>query len=833
MLFNDGTVFTYGYNPDFPSNDRNYGQTAPVDINTGSPVTKIVASEYGFVALKSNGTVKWWGSYTTVINDQTTATNGLVFFYNQTTITNIVDIYASNAVCFARDVNGKIFAWGYSNNVYLGGNNHDIFTNNYPSPQNTVKNYIQTGILSVYVTNSYVHFVKNDNTFMIVEIYGGDAGSLKYIQYTIPTGYTVHDILLITPNPVSGIAGSFKTHVRTCIPIITDGTKLFLWDLLYSTNNVIELCDINTTIVKKGMTKGYTTQNMNNPVHVFACLLSNSTFIWIDYSPIYFDDGYSITTEKRPIRVTDISNVTDFTIDGIIIQNGNVFDIKTNTPTQKTSNTLNSVIDSLENNVVQLFYTTTTIGALLSNRSFTYLPISGTTNPYTLSTDLRNQMTSGVTNVYDTADGYMLIKDTSFVWIGSSTTKIFGFENYTKTAGSSPNIGTLPADKNLFLLSTSKNVMPIELEKYTTSLSSLSVANNILQINNGDPNRMAHYGRTYKLYDITEPTNPVVISTFTASYEIMTFTFTNIPNTFYGAYTLSIVDTTNTPATMTVIDAFYSNITNPNAAIFTYSYTPIHLIRNKTFDFTLYSTSIFSLGTYSLKDASMQILSTITLSTATDTIIFSEVDTTLLILGMNSLYVYYDTTKLNRFGMVVNATCFLEGTKILTMDIRKNKTRYIPIEKLKPGMLVKTLSSGFIPIKHIGYSTLYNPGLSTYVKDQLFIYKKTVYPELIEDLVLTGTHSILVKTITDTDRKNIIDTLGGICVTENRYRLPAFNDSNAVRYERQGEFRIWNLALENKSYHGNYGIYANGLLVETTSCRYITELSGMKLIENK
>ena len=100
-------------------------------------------------------------------------------------------------------------------------------------------------------------------------------------------------------------------------------------------------------------------------------------------------------------------------------------------------------------------------------------------------------------------------------------------------------------------------------------------------------------------------------------------------------------------------------------------------------------------------------------------------------------------------------------------------------------------------------------------------------------MVLTGTHSILVKTITETQRKDIIDTLGGICVTENRYRLPAFNDTRAVRYEHQGKFRIWNLALENEDYYANYGIYANGLLVETTSCRYIKEISRMTLIEKE
>jgi hypothetical protein len=38
------------------------------------------------------------------------------------------------------------------------------------------------------------------------------------------------------------------------------------------------------------------------------------------------------------------------------------------------------------------------------------------------------------------------------------------------------------------------------------------------------------------------------------------------------------------------------------------------------------------------------------------------------------------------------------------------------------------------------------------------------------------------------------------------------------------------LALENNNYYMNYGVYANGLLVETCSKRYIKELSNMTII---
>ena len=59
----------------------------------------------------------------------------------------------------------------------------------------------------------------------------------------------------------------------------------------------------------------------------------------------------------------------------------------------------------------------------------------------------------------------------------------------------------------------------------------------------------------------------------------------------------------------------------------------------------------------------------------------------------------------------------------------------------------------------------------------------------------------------------------------------AFLDDRAIPYNAIGSFTIWHLALQNDDYYMNYGIFANGLLVESTSKRYMKELSGMELID--
>ena len=72
--------------------------------------------------------------------------------------------------------------------------------------------------------------------------------------------------------------------------------------------------------------------------------------------------------------------------------------------------------------------------------------------------------------------------------------------------------------------------------------------------------------------------------------------------------------------------------------------------------------------------------------------------------------------------------------------------------------------------------------------------------------------------------------MGKIYVTDDKYRLIVCIDDRAELYDVDGIFDIWHIALEHADYYINHGIYANGLLVETCSKRYLKELSGMTLV---
>lgn len=169
-----------------------------------------------------------------------------------------------------------------------------------------------------------------------------------------------------------------------------------------------------------------------------------------------------------------------------------------------------------------------------------------------------------------------------------------------------------------------------------------------------------------------------------------------------------------------------------------------------------------------------------------------------------------------------NIVCFNEDTKILT------DSGYKLVQDLRKGDLVKTLLNGFVPIEMIAKKEFYNPASSERIKDQLYILTNENYPDVFEPLVITGCHSILVDGFKDDEQRNQVnEVLGKIYVTNEKYRLPACVDERCEIYEKKGNCTIYHFALENENYYYNYGIYANGLLVETCSIRYLKELSNM------
>ncbi len=172
--------------------------------------------------------------------------------------------------------------------------------------------------------------------------------------------------------------------------------------------------------------------------------------------------------------------------------------------------------------------------------------------------------------------------------------------------------------------------------------------------------------------------------------------------------------------------------------------------------------------------------------------------------------------------------CFLEGTQILCFE--NNQEIYRPVESLQKGDLVKTIYNGYMPICMMGTTTLYNPGNDYRVANRIYKCPKEKYPALFEDLYITGCHSILVPSMTDDQWENTKAVNGNVFVTDNHFRLIACADEKAEPYNKEGFMNIYHIALDHHDICMNYGIYANGLLVESCSIEYLIKYSNLKIL---
>ena len=172
--------------------------------------------------------------------------------------------------------------------------------------------------------------------------------------------------------------------------------------------------------------------------------------------------------------------------------------------------------------------------------------------------------------------------------------------------------------------------------------------------------------------------------------------------------------------------------------------------------------------------------------------------------------------------------CFLEGTKILCFE--SNEEVYRPIESLRKGDLVKTIYNGYMPICMMGTSPIYNLGNDYRVVNRMYKCSREKYPTLFEDLYMTGCHSILVPSMTDDQWENTKAVNGNIYVTDNHFRLIACADEKAEPFNNEGFMNIYHIALDHHDICMNYGIYANGLLVESCSIEYLIKYSKLKIL---
>jgi len=158
--------------------------------------------------------------------------------------------------------------------------------------------------------------------------------------------------------------------------------------------------------------------------------------------------------------------------------------------------------------------------------------------------------------------------------------------------------------------------------------------------------------------------------------------------------------------------------------------------------------------------------------------------------------------------------CFNKGTNILCLN-SNNEEEYVPVEQLKSGDLVKTYNNGYKKIDTIAHTTLQN-NVDVFTQCMYIMPKQN---DMIDDLIVTGGHSILVDNYKSEQVKNHHKRLfGKLDLIDNKYLLLAGQTPLFKQITDDKVYDIYHLCLEgdNKNEDRRYGIWANGVLTEST-----------------
>jgi hypothetical protein len=173
--------------------------------------------------------------------------------------------------------------------------------------------------------------------------------------------------------------------------------------------------------------------------------------------------------------------------------------------------------------------------------------------------------------------------------------------------------------------------------------------------------------------------------------------------------------------------------------------------------------------------------------------------------------------------------CFNKGTQILCYDEATNEELYKPIEELCKGQLVKTYKHGYRKIDLIGEGKFIND-------PNIFhncMYKLPKTNGMMDDLIITGYHSILVDDLDDyLNEEEIAQTKllfgGEFQKIDNKYLLLASVSNLFTQIKDNNLYTYYHFILEGDGNDDDrYGVYANGILSETPTKEIFVKHFGL------
>jgi hypothetical protein len=151
----------------------------------------------------------------------------------------------------------------------------------------------------------------------------------------------------------------------------------------------------------------------------------------------------------------------------------------------------------------------------------------------------------------------------------------------------------------------------------------------------------------------------------------------------------------------------------------------------------------------------------------------------------------------------------------------EQEEEYIPIQYLKKGDLVKTYLHGYRKVDLTHKGVLFNNPNKW--NQSMYKMEKTDENGLLEDLIVTGGHSILVDDISNTEKEKL--NKFGVKEYEykidDKYLLLVSASNQFIQEKNNDKYTYYHLTLESEDENQRFGIWANGILTETTCNNYL------------
>lgn len=180
-------------------------------------------------------------------------------------------------------------------------------------------------------------------------------------------------------------------------------------------------------------------------------------------------------------------------------------------------------------------------------------------------------------------------------------------------------------------------------------------------------------------------------------------------------------------------------------------------------------------------------------------------------------------------GGRISAICFDESTEILCLNDKFEEV-YVPISKLTKGSIVKTFKHGYRKLKLLYIGQFIN-NIDDY-RNCMFVLPKN--ENMTKDLMVTGGHSILVDSMSEKENIKNLEYFGGHKLEiDGKQLLLAGASDDFKALDNTDIYTYYHFVLENDGdYDVRYGVWANGVLSETPSEKFLTEVMLHNIISN-